>query len=77
MTTGTVSHYGRKGFGWIEVDETHQSAFVHIADVRGCVVLHPGERVSFTLRSGPKGLRAVDVAVKTIEVSNGQPQIPA
>ena len=70
--TGTVSHYGRKGFGWIEVDDTRQSAFVHIADVRGRVVLRSGDRVRFSLRNAPKGLKAIDV-----EVIENDAQAPA
>lgn len=72
--TGTVLQFGRKGFGYIERDDSGQSIYFHIADVPGLAVLHSGERVAFTVTQAAKGPRAVNVTritpAATLGVSN-------
>lgn len=72
--TGTVLHFGRKGFGYIECDDTQRSIYFHITDVPGLAVLHQGERVRFTITQAAKGPRAVNVTritpAATLGVSN-------
>jgi cold shock CspA family protein len=46
---GTVVSDSTKGFVFIEDDETHQSIFCHISQVKDERCLHVGDRVSFTL----------------------------
>jgi CspA family cold shock protein len=51
-----------KGYGFI-VRERGADVFVHHADIvaEGFRVLHEGDRVSFDIAEGPKGLQAKNV----------------
>jgi CspA family cold shock protein len=58
--TGTVKFFNRsKGFGFITPDEGGKDVFVHqnglIDDI------DEGDKVSFDVQEGPKGLNATDV----------------
>lgn len=60
---GTVKWYNEeKGYGFI-VRETGPDVFVHHASIvaEGRKVLHEGDRVSFEVVEGPKGLQARNV----------------
>ena len=61
---GTVKWFdNKKGFGFIEPDEANEDVFVHYSavDMEGFKTLEEGERVSFEVTQGQKGLRAVNV----------------
>ncbi|MHC5034235.1 MAG: cold-shock protein [Planctomycetota bacterium] len=61
---GTVKWFdNKKGYGFIEQDEGDEDVFVHYSSVamEGFKTLEEGDRVSFTVTQGDKGLRAVDV----------------
>jgi len=64
--TGTVKWFnGAKGFGFIQ-QEAGPDVFVHHTAIRGEGYrnLEEGQRVEFSVQQGPKGLQAVDVAVR-------------
>jgi cold shock protein len=64
--TGTVKWFnGAKGFGFIQ-QEAGPDVFVHHTAIRGEGFrnLEEGQRVEFNVQQGPKGLQAVDVAVR-------------
>jgi len=61
---GTVKWFdNKKGFGFIEPDEANEDVFVHYSavDMEGFKTLEEGERVSFEVTQGQKGLRAANV----------------
>jgi CspA family cold shock protein len=65
--TGTVKWFnGAKGFGFIQ-QETGPDVFVHHTAIRGEGYrnLEEGQHVEFSVQQGPKGLQAVDVAVRS------------
>jgi len=65
--TGTVKWFnGAKGFGFIQ-QEAGPDVFVHHTAIRGEGFrnLEEGQRVEFNVQQGPKGLQAVDVAVRS------------
>jgi len=65
-TTGTVKWFnGSKGYGFIE-QEAGPDVFVHHSAIRGEGFrnLEEGQRVEFSVEQGPKGLQAIDVAVR-------------
>jgi len=47
-----------RGFGFITPDEGEVDLFVHVSVVRGGEVLHPGDRVRYTLRQSDRGPQA-------------------
>lgn len=60
---GTVKWYNEaKGYGFI-MREQGEDVFVHHAsiDAEGHKTLHEGDRVSFSVVAGPKGLQAKNV----------------
>jgi CspA family cold shock protein len=62
-TTGTVKWFnGTKGYGFIS-QENGPDVFVHYSAIQGNGFrnLAEGDRVEFTVVSGPKGLQASDV----------------
>jgi CspA family cold shock protein len=64
--TGTVKWFnGAKGFGFIQ-QGAGPDVFVHHTAIRGEGYrnLEEGQRVEFNVQQGPKGLQAVDVAVR-------------
>ena len=62
-TTGTVKWFnGSKGYGFIERAEG-SDVFVHYSEIQGNGFrnLNEGDRVEFSMGSGPKGPHAVNV----------------
>jgi CspA family cold shock protein len=62
MGNGTVKFFNNsKGFGFITPEEGDKDLFVH---VNGLVdEINEGDKVSFDVEEGPKGLNAVNVKV--------------
>ncbi len=61
---GTVKWFdNKKGFGFIEPDDIQEDVFVHYSCVNteGFKTLREGQRVSFEVVEGDKGLRAANV----------------
>ena len=64
ILTGKVKWYNSsKGFGFIERDDKEKDAFVHATALRasGIKYLNEGDKLEFTLESGPKGPSAVNL----------------
>ena len=62
MNTGTVKFFNdAKGFGFITPDDGSKDVFVH---VNGLIdEIKEGDKVSFDVEEGQKGLSAIDVKV--------------
>ena len=64
MAQGKVKWFnGQKGYGFITTDEG-EDVFVHYSAIGGSGfrTLEQGQRVSFEVTQGPKGLQAANVA---------------
>ncbi len=61
--TGTVASKMEKGFGFIKPDDGSKDVFFHATSVvdGGFDDLQPGDKVSFEVEQGQKGLAAKDV----------------
>lgn len=67
MATGTVKWFNNtKGFGFIAPLEGGEDVFVHHSVIQGegFKTLTEGQKVSFDVDSGPKGLTAANVYPK-------------
>ena len=61
MPTGTVAFFhDRKGYGFIESDDSDEDIFFHMEDVGG-EDLQEGQEVEFEITSGAKGPRATNL----------------
>ena len=57
---GKLEYYNNdKGYGFIKEDSTNDKYFVHVSSINGEIL--EGDKVSFELEKGPKGLNAVKV----------------
>ena len=64
MRTGTVKWFNEsKGYGFITPQDGGKDVFVHHSAITGTgfKTLTEGQRVTFQVQQGPKGLQAVDV----------------
>ena len=60
MKTGTVKFFNSaKGFGFITVDGNSQELFVHVTGLVDQI--RDGDKVTFEVQEGKKGLNAVNV----------------
>jgi len=74
MSDGTVKWFNsRKGFGFIATSDG-RDIFVHYSNISsdGYKALEEGDRVTFKIVEGEKGLRAEDVKVVSGSKSEGQ-----
>lgn len=61
MPTGTVDFFhDRKGYGFIESEDTDDDVFFHMEDIGG-PDLEEGQEVEFDIEDAPKGPRATNV----------------
>ena len=61
MPTGTVAFFhDRKGYGFIETEDSDEDVFFHMDDVEG-PDLEEGEEVEFDIEQADKGPRAVNL----------------
>jgi CspA family cold shock protein len=66
MQTGTVKFFDvKKGFGFITPDGGGDNVFVHFSAIQsqGYKELVEGQKVSYEVTKGPKGLQAENVRV--------------
>ena len=63
MSNGTVKFFNNaKGFGFITPDDGGKYVFVHINGLNG-LSIDEGDKVSFDVEEGQKGLNAVNVTM--------------
>jgi CspA family cold shock protein len=63
MINGTVKFFNEgKGFGFITPNEGGKDVFVHVNGLNG-LSINEGEKVSFDVEEGQKGLNAVNVSM--------------
>ena len=63
MSNGTVKFFNEtKGFGFITPDDGGKDVFVHANSLNG-TILNEGDKVSFDVEEGQKGLNAVNVSM--------------
>ena len=63
MSNGTVKFFNdSKGFGFITPDEGGKDVFVHVNGLNGNSITE-GDKVSYDVEEGQKGLNAVNVSV--------------
>ncbi|MEG0369554.1 MAG: cold-shock protein [Hungatella sp.] len=66
MNKGTVKWFnGTKGYGFITNDETGEEVFVHFSGIisDGYKTLEDGQKVTFEITEGNRGMQAVNVCV--------------
>ena len=64
MATGTVKWFNEsKGFGFITPEDGGKDLFAHFSAIQnqGFKTLAEGQRVSFDVTTGPKGLQAPNI----------------
>ena len=62
MSKGTVKFFNdSKGFGFITPDDGSKDLFVHVSGLTD--EIREGDKVSFSVQEGQKGLNAVNVRV--------------
>ena len=63
MSNGTVKFFNEeKGYGFITPDDGGKDVFVHINGLNG-VTITEGDKVSFDVEEGQKGLNAVNITI--------------
>ena len=63
MSNGTVKFFNdEKGFGFITPDDGGKDVFVHVKGLNGLSITE-GDKVSFDVEEGQKGLNAVNVTM--------------
>ena len=63
MSNGTVKFFNdSKGFGFITPDDQGKDVFVHVNGLNGSSISE-GDKVSYDVEEGQKGLNAVNVSV--------------
>ncbi len=63
MSNGTVKFFNvSKGFGFITPDDGSKDVFVHVNGLNG-VSITEGDKVSYDVEEGQKGLNAVNVTL--------------
>ena len=61
MANGTVTFFhDRKGYGFIETEESDDDVFFHMDDVGG-EDLEEGQELEFDIEQSPKGPRATNI----------------
>ena len=76
MVTGTVKWFNAtKGYGFITPDDGGKDAFVHISEVErsGLGRLTEGQKVNFSIRQEPRGLKAVDLRRSVAVIDTTEP----
>ena len=66
MATGTVKWFnGDKGYGFIAPDDGSADVFAHFSAINstGFRSLNEGDKVSYEVQQGPKGLQAANIFV--------------
>jgi CspA family cold shock protein len=66
MATGTVKWFnGDKGYGFIAPDDGSADVFAHFSAINstGFRSLNEGDKVSYEVQQGPKGLQAANITV--------------
>ena len=64
MATGTVKWFNdTKGYGFISPDESGDDLFAHFSEIQsdGFKTLQDGQKVSFEVTQGKKGLQASNI----------------
>ncbi len=73
MKTGTVKWFSNsKGYGFISFDEREADVFAHFSAITmdGYRTLRRGQKVSFDITDGPKGLLALNIRLSPEEAEN-------
>ena len=66
MASGTVKWFnGDKGYGFIAPDDGSADVFAHFSAINstGFRSLNEGDKVSYEVQQGPKGLQAANITV--------------